>query len=160
MRRVAATCLELRAGPVAVVLGAEAPAIAGTLEDLRVARVINSQWQDGIASSIRAAVAWARTTGVDALLITLADQPLLDVGHLARLRDTWLAGAPIAASRFSGVVGAPAVFDRSMWDELARLEGDQGAGRVLREREVAEVEWPGGALDVDTDADVAALISR
>jgi len=160
VQRVAATCLALRAGPVAVVLGSEAPAIATALGDLRVARITNPAWQTGIASSIRAAVEWARRTGAHALVITLADQPLLEVTHLAALRDAWLAGAPIAASRFAGVVGAPAIFDRSAWDELANLTGDQGAGRLLRDREVVAIDWPAGALDVDTDDDVAALLRR
>ncbi|HEY5936845.1 MAG TPA: nucleotidyltransferase family protein, partial [Kofleriaceae bacterium] len=158
VHRIAETCVELRSGPVAVVLGAEATAIGTALGDLRVARIANPAWQTGIASSIRAAVDWARAAGVHALAIVLADQPRLAVHHLAALRDAWLAGAPIAASRFAGVVGAPAIFDRSTWDALAALTGDHGAGRLLRDRQdLVAIDWPDGALDVDTEADVAAL---
>lgn len=158
VRHVAATCVELRSGPVAVVLGAEAAAVATALGDLRVAHITNAAWQTGIASSIQSAVEWARRTGVHALAIALADQPRLALPHLAALRDAWLAGAPIAASRFAGVVGAPAIFDRSTWDALAGLTGDHGAGRLLRDRQdVVAIDWPDGALDIDTEADVAAL---
>ncbi|WP_437312811.1 NTP transferase domain-containing protein [Sorangium sp. So ce385] len=157
VRRVAAACVEARSGPVGVVLGAHAGAVARALGDLGVARIANDGWDEGIASSIRAAVRWAEASKADALLIALADQPLITVEHLTALRNAWLAGAPVAASRFSGVVGAPAVFDRSRWDALARLEGDQGAGRLLRAEGVVAIDWAGGAIDVDTADDVRAL---
>ncbi|MGK3992299.1 NTP transferase domain-containing protein [Sorangium sp. So ce1024] len=157
VRRVATACVEARSGPVGVVLGAHAGAVARALGDLEVAHITNEGWDEGIASSIRAAVRWAEASRADALLIALADQPLITVEHLTALRNAWLAGAPIAASRFSGVVGAPAVFDRSRWDALSRLEGDQGAGRLLRAESVTAIDWAGGAIDVDTPDDVRAL---
>ncbi|WP_437475872.1 NTP transferase domain-containing protein [Sorangium sp. So ce1014] len=160
VRRVATACVEARSGPVGVVLGAHAGVVARALGDLGVALIANDGWEEGIASSIRAAVRWAEASKADALLIALADQPLITVEHLTALRNAWLAGAPIAASRFSGVVGAPAVFDRSRWDALSRLEGDQGAGRLLRAEDIAAIDWAGGAIDVDTADDVRALGGR
>ncbi|WP_437573258.1 NTP transferase domain-containing protein [Sorangium sp. So ce887] len=157
VRRVATACVEARSGPVGVVLGAHAGVVARALGELGVAHIPNDGWDEGIASSIRAAVRWAEASKADALLIALADQPLITVEHLTALRNAWLAGAPIAASRFSGVVGAPAVFDRSRWDALSRLEGDQGAGRLLRVEDVVAIDWAGGAIDVDTADDVRAL---
>jgi CTP:molybdopterin cytidylyltransferase MocA len=85
---------------------------------------------------------------------------LLDVTHLTALRDAWLAGAPIVASRFDGIVGAPAVFDRSQWAALARLDGDQGAGRLLRADGVVAIDWADGAFDVDTVDDVRELAGK
>jgi CTP:molybdopterin cytidylyltransferase MocA len=90
-------------------------------------------------------------------LITLSDQPLITTAHLAALRDAWLSGASIAASRFGGILGAPAIFDRSRWNALARLEGDQGAARLLRDGDVVAIEWAAGAVDIDTVEDVEAL---
>ncbi len=122
--------------------------------------ITNEAWADGIASSIRAVVRWAETTSAGALAIILGDQPLLSVAHVTALRDAWLAGAELVASRFGGVLGAPAVFDRSRWNELAQLEGDQGAGRLLRTEDVFAVDWAAGAVDVDTEDDVGALAAR
>ena len=82
---------------------------------------------------------------------------MLDVAHLSALRDAWLAGAPIVASRFDGIAGAPAIFDRSRWSTLAELDGDQGAGRLLRADGVVAIAWAAGAVDVDTVEDVRAL---
>ncbi|HYD47505.1 MAG TPA: NTP transferase domain-containing protein [Terriglobales bacterium] len=160
VRRVAATCATAEAGPVAVVLGAHASSVAAALGDLPVTLITNDVWHDGIASSIRAAVRWAETTAAGALAIVLGDQPLLSVPHVTALRDAWLAGADLVASRFAGVLGAPAVFDRSRWSALAQLDGDQGAGRLLRTQDVVAIDWAGGALDVDTDEDLLALAVR
>jgi xanthine/CO dehydrogenase XdhC/CoxF family maturation factor/CTP:molybdopterin cytidylyltransferase MocA len=157
VRRVAGTCIATHAGPVGVVLGAHAANVALALEPLAVATIANEAWSTGIASSIQAGVRWAEATNTGALLIVLGDQPLVTVEHLTALRDAWLAGAPIAASRFGGILGAPAIFDRSRWPELARLEGDQGAGRLLRDADVIAIDWADGALDIDTDDDVRAL---
>ncbi len=134
--------------------------MAAALGDLPVTLITNDAWREGIASSIRAAVRWAETTAAGALAIVLGDQPLLGVAHVTALRDAWLAGAPLVASRFSGVLGAPAVFDRSRWSALAQLEGDQGAGRLLRTADVVAVDWAGGAVDVDTEEDVVGLAAR
>ena len=160
VRGVAETCAAAEAGPVSVVLGAHAASVAAALGDLRVTLVTNDAWHDGIASSIRAAVRWAETTAAGALAIVLGDQPLLGVPHLTALRDAWLAGAELVASRFAGILGPPAVFDRSRWNELAQLDGDQGAGRLLRAEGVVAVDWAGGAVDVDTEADVIGLAAR
>ena len=160
VRRVAETCVNGEAGPVSVVLGAQAASIAAALGDLRVTLITNDAWTEGIASSIRAAVRWAETTSAGALAIVLGDQPLLTVAHLTALRDEWVSGAQVVASRFDGIVGAPAVFDRSRWSELVQLEGDQGAGRLLRSEDVAAIDWAGGAVDVDTEQDVVELPAR
>lgn len=157
VRHVAARCVEMRGGPVGVVIGAHAAAVEHALGDLGVARITNGEYVEGIASSIRAAVRWAEGTHANALAIILGDQPRISAAHLAALRDAWLAGAPIAASRYGGIVGAPALFDRSTWPELAALTGDQGAGKLLYKEPVVAIDFDG--FDVDTPADVSALQS-
>lgn len=155
VRRVARACLDARSGPVAVVLGAHAAEVAAALGPLPLVHVVNAAWGDGLATSIRAGVAWAASTSARALQIVLADQPHLTPAHLGALRSAWLAGAAAVGSGYRGVVGAPALFDRGRWPELERLTGDEGAGRLLAG--AAAVAWDGGAVDVDTPEDVAAL---
>lgn len=165
VRRVVETCLAANGGPVGVVLGASADAIRRSIEGLRVAGIENEGWREGVAGSIRAGVAWASSTPCSALAIVLADQPRIPAAHLAALRDAWLAGAPIAATRWTElahthgrvVVGAPAIFDRSRWDALARLEGDRGAGSLVRAPGVVAIDCQAAAIDVDTPDDLAAL---
>ena len=143
---------------VAVVLGASAARIAPVLDGAGATLIDNAAWEEGIASSIREAVSWAAGVGAAALVLVLADQPLLDRAHVDHLVDAWRRGAPAAGSLYGDVLGVPALFDAALFDELLALEGDRGAARVLRGREgVASVPWPEGAVDVDTDADAAAL---
>ncbi len=158
VRRVAATCVDAGLGPVGVVLGAHADGIAAALEGLPIARIANAAWEDGIASSIRAGVAWAEATGASALLVVLGDQPMLDGSHLGALRAAWLDGAPIAASRFDDIRGAPAIFDRARWPALAALTGDRGAGALVRDAHA--IDWSPGAIDIDTPDDAKALALR
>jgi xanthine dehydrogenase accessory factor len=160
VRRVAGACIAVHGGPVAIVVGAGAGAVAAAVAGLPVAEIANPGWSEGIASSIRAAVRWAESTGAGALLIALSDQPLVTADHLAALRAAWLGGAAVAASRFAGTVGAPAIFDRSRWDSLLGLEGDQGAGKLLRAEGVVAIDCAAGAFDVDTADDVRALEAR
>ncbi|UJR83061.1 NTP transferase domain-containing protein [Sandaracinus amylolyticus] len=162
VRRVAETCLASGCGPVGMVLGASSDAVAHALGGLRLATIENDGWREGIASSIRAGVAWAESRSCGALMIVLADQPRIASTHLIALRDAWARGAPIAATRWRDrgieVVGAPAIFDRTRWDALARLEGDRGAGALLRESDVVAIESVDAAIDVDTPEDVGALL--
>jgi len=103
-------------------------------------------------------VTWAIASGAGALVLVLADQPLIDGAHVDRLVTAFRSGAPAAGSLYGGALGVPALFDASLFDALLALEGDRGAARVLRGCEgVASVAWPEGTIDVDTDADAAAL---
>jgi xanthine/CO dehydrogenase XdhC/CoxF family maturation factor/CTP:molybdopterin cytidylyltransferase MocA len=147
---------------VAVVLGADAAHIAPVLEapraSGRVTVLENAGWEEGIASSVRAAVTWAIAKGAGALVLVLADQPLVDGALVDRLIGAFRSGAPAAGSLYDGVLGVPALFDASLFDALLALDGDRGAARVLRACVGAvAVPWPEGAVDVDTEADAAAL---
>jgi CTP:molybdopterin cytidylyltransferase MocA len=143
---------------VAVVLGANAAHIAPALQGARATVLENAAWEEGIASSVRTSATWAIASGAGALVLVLADQPLIDGAHVDRLITAFRSGAPAAASLYGGALGVPALFDASLFDALLALEGDRGAARVLRGCEgAASVSWPEGAVDVDTDADAAAL---
>jgi molybdenum cofactor cytidylyltransferase len=141
----------------AVVLGANADLVAAALE-LTTVQLDNPSWREGIASSIRIAVAWAEEGRANALVLLLADQPLVDAAHVTQLLATWRAGAIAAATAYEGVVGVPAAFDARLFSELRRLRGDRGAAAILeRHAGVVAVPRREALVDVDTPADLAAL---
>ncbi len=146
----------LRCGcdPVGLVVGAEAEAIAETGLDLGVVVLRNDGWQEGIASSIRVAAAWAESVACDGLLLALCDQVHLTEVHLRNLVDAFAREERRVGSAYNGTIGAPAVFARSDLHALGELRGDRGAGRLLAG--APSVEWPQGAIDVDTEEDVSA----
>jgi CTP:molybdopterin cytidylyltransferase MocA len=158
VRVVTREALRSSCARVGVIVGAERVAVAAAVNDLDVQCIENAAWHDGIASSVRAAVAWAREERAAGLVLVLADQPLLTGQHVDELVTAVRTGAPAAGSGYDDIVGVPAAFAASQFDALAALEGDVGAARVLREiAGVVRIAWAEGTIDVDRDADVNAL---
>jgi len=136
--------------PVAVVTGAVP--LEGALAALPVALVDNVFWAEGIASSIRAGIAWA--TSADAVVLLTCDQVELDSEHLCALIRA-SDGDRLAASRYAGVLGIPAVFPRAFFPVLLALAGDHGAQPLLAP--AVPVDWPQGARDLESAADLRKL---
>ena len=161
VRRIAAAAAEACAGPVVVVLGANADMIAPALSSLAsVTIVLNPQWSNGLASSLTAGLsAVFEDPRCDAVLVTLADQPLVDAASLRRLVVAFDDDRRIVASAYDDTIGVPAVFAREHMDDLMHLTGDAGAGSWLRGRlnEVTCIPLGVAALDIDTSSDAAQL---
>ena len=78
--------LDASLGPVLIIIGAldEAalradPALARLLDDDRITVRHNPDWAAGQATSVQVAVTSAAALGADAIVVGLADQPLIDV---------------------------------------------------------------------------------
>jgi molybdenum cofactor cytidylyltransferase len=148
--------------PVVVVLGAQADLVRAELTGLSARIVQNSGWQEGLASSVRCGVRALPET-VDAAILMLCDQPAISPALLEALLETQRkTGRPIVACRYGGVVGVPVLFLRERFPELLALEGDVGARALLAQAgdDVATVEFPDGAFDVDTPEDWARWQAR
>jgi molybdenum cofactor cytidylyltransferase len=117
---------------VAVILGANVDVISPALAELPVTIETNAGWEEGIASSIRRAVAWASRQRVDALVLVVAD-PARPIGaaHLDRLIAAFRSSHRAVASRYAGALAMPAVFDRSEFPSLLALDGNRGARPVV-----------------------------
>jgi CTP:molybdopterin cytidylyltransferase MocA len=124
-----------------------------------VTAVVNSDWRSGLSSSLVTGLATVfADSSRDAVLVVLADQPLVDTGALKRLMDTFDEKRRIVASTYDGTIGVPAVFAREFAGELMQLTGDAGAGSWLRNRgDVTTVPLEAGAVDIDTESDLARL---
>jgi molybdenum cofactor cytidylyltransferase len=144
------------AWPVVVVLGAHAEKIRPALARLPLLIAQNPGWAEGLASSIRAGLATLETFSrtLDAVLIAPADLPAFSAGAIAKLVAALHAtGHSIAAARYAGRLGSPALFARSHFASLRALRGDEGARPLLAVHAVAAVDLPELALDLDTPAD-------
>jgi molybdenum cofactor cytidylyltransferase len=149
--------------PVIVVLGANGPLIATELEDYPVFVTHNPHWADGMASSIRVGMELLLSTlpEVGSVVISLCDQPLVTPDFLHSLTDIWTrAGKPIIATSYGKTTGVPALFSRELFDELAQLDGQEGARKLIaaHPERVHRVPFPEAALDVDTPEDYLKLI--
>jgi molybdenum cofactor cytidylyltransferase len=152
IQRVIAGATELSGAAVSVVLGAYAAEIAATLPPCSASIIVNRDWQEGIASSIRAAV--ARLPGA-------CDGALLLGSHsLNRLAAAWRRQPRgIIASRYGAVTGVPAIFPSWCFSDLAALRGDQGARIVLRRYadHVVRLANPEAEVDIDYPEDLLDL---
>jgi CTP:molybdopterin cytidylyltransferase MocA len=159
VRRAARAALESGADETLVVVGAHAERVAQGVGDLAVRVVQNPDWEEGLASSIRAGVAAARQTTepLDALLLCLADQPLVDSAVLAELIRAWKEGAATVACGHPDGPGVPALFSRpSDLEALASLEGDRGARGLLRTSDTGGlrvIPCAAAAIDIDSEED-------
>lgn len=144
---------------VAVVLGAHAQEIASAIEGTQVLH--NPRWAEGMATSLHTAVHWARRLDADGLLLCTCDQALLDRAHLERLVAEFTLAKASVASRYNGTLGVPALLAPRHFERLLAIEGDRGAAPVLRsEPDVIAIDWPEGAVDLDTPDDLARFNSR
>jgi molybdenum cofactor cytidylyltransferase len=169
--RAADAATRAGADPVVVVLGAEADAVRAVLADLPVVQVMNSRWADGMGTSVAEGLRaiMKHTPALRGVLLTLADQPLVDHAALARLLAAWdeadaAAGdggahVTIAAASYAGTVGVPAVFGRAHFDSLRSLAPGAGAAALLRDAgaRVLPVPMPEAATDIDTPVDLERL---
>ena len=156
LRAIAAQVCASGCDRVAVVLGAHAETIAPTLHGLELAILPNAWWPEGVASSIRAAAAWAWRVRASALVLLVGDQPRLTTAHVDLLCTTFRDTGRSVGSRYAGIIGVPAVFDAAELPHLIELTGDHGARHVLADLQPAIVEWPDGAVDVDEPAQLTA----
>jgi nicotine blue oxidoreductase len=154
----------LRAGgahPILVVTGAAPVELDGTRS------VFNPDWRTGMGSSLRAALRALATdadvgTEIGAVVVALADQPLVGAEAVARLITAYRDGATVAVATYDGQARNPVLLARQHWDEvIASATGDQGARTFLRSRPdlvtLVECGDTGRADDIDTPADLARI---
>src|SRR5690606_32546732 len=114
--------------------------------------VPNPQWVEGQATSLHAAVRYARTPGHEAVVVGLRDLPGIPA-------DAWRPvpgrGADLATAVIDGQRTPPVRIGRSLWDELP-AEGDEGARALMRARPdlLLPITCPGTPVDVDTAEDL------
>jgi molybdenum cofactor cytidylyltransferase len=150
---------EVAGHAVWVVLGAHAADLAPLLRHSAASIVINHEWREGMASSIRAGVARlpGSCTGV---MLVLADQAAVTAEDLRRLATTWRRQPDyIVAAQYRSTLGAPAIFPSSSFRDLAELRGDRGAQALFKRNpdRVVRVPMDSASIDIDTPEDLLRL---
>ncbi|MCS7133392.1 MAG: nucleotidyltransferase family protein [Candidatus Caldarchaeum sp.] len=117
--------------------------------------LVNRRAHLGMSEALKLAVSWT-PSDADGLAVMLADMPF--VKHVVKLlvevfREKRYS---VVAAGLGGRPVNPAVFSRSVFQELLKLEGDVGARDVFHRVDVYVVDFPEGLLlDVDTADDLA-----
>lgn len=121
--------------------------------------VHNDAHDSGLASSIACGVKAVQGVA-GAVMVLLADQPLISTAHLLALKEKWLESrSSIVATEFAAIAGPPAVFPANSFDSLLNLQGDQGARAVIAKADanVIRVPFAGASVDIDTPDDLRNL---
>lgn len=148
--------------PIIVVLGSNAGEFETKLADKKVETVENRNWRQGMGTSISRGV----KKGLEieeklaALVICVCDQPFVSRQTIEKLVGKFSEkSCRIVASAYGQTFGVPALFDKSLFKELAELDGENGAKKIIEKyrNETAFVEFPEGEIDIDTLEDVENL---
>ncbi len=148
---------------IIVVLGKSAERFQKLLQPYNVEIAINQNWSAGISSSIAVGlkrldeqVSFTATVFDSALFLT-CDQPFLTAELITQILQKYASTkSPIIASAYADCLGIPALFNSKLFPELLKLEGDRGAGVLIKKykNSVSSIPFPAGEIDVDTEADL------
>lgn len=147
-----------------VVLGANSEQIIPKIEAYPVEIIHNSSWDSGLGNSIAYGVRHIKKNyEVDAVLVILADQPLIETSYLKEMITLFDVNKnQIIATQYQNEkLGVPALFDKSYFEELSTIDGDKGAKILLEEyvKSVITTQLAANVFDVDTEEDYNKLKS-
>jgi len=140
------TLLASTVSEIIVVLGHESEKVWDQLESCagqgtsgaqkgRVRLVKNPDYRDGLSTSVRTGVQ-AVCPEADAIMIYLADQPLLEPADVDRIVEGFAAAKAgnkmIVVPFFKGERGNPVILDASLRDAILGIVGDVGCKGVIK----------------------------
>ena len=164
LKRAVAEAVKSNAEKVIVVLGAKADIMRKELNENEVHIVINSEWEEGMASSIRSGINTLLeiSASAEAAILMPCDQPYVSASLLNELISKQEeTGKRIIACDYGEALGPPSLFHRDLFSELLMLEGDAGAKKIVQNHgdDVATVLFTKGSVDIDTAEDYQRLNS-
>ncbi len=164
VRHIAEVALAAQLDSLTIVTGAHSEKVNAALKGLSVQIRDNEDWARGMGSSIAAGAKSILAKHPDAtgILILLSDQPNITSEHLLNLQNVFeRKGAYLAVSAYKDTFGVPALVGRNFFDDLLKLEGDQGAKQIFIKEVIPDMQvaFPDAALDIDTPEDLAKFES-
>lgn len=143
----------------ALIVGGEWQRVFGDCESIAPFIVRNEDYESGMASSIACGTRAVRPVA-GAVMILLADQPLITADHLLSMKQALYASpSSIIATEFDQVVGPPVIFPAAYFATLSALSGDSGARVVIEKNSdvVIKISFDDAAIDIDTPDDLDDL---
>ena len=161
IRRAVTALASAGVSEMVVVLGHHGPLIEAALQGTGVRWIFNPQPEDGQVSSQRLGLAALRAPH-EAVIVALADQPLVGADDVRALLQAWAhrsAGVQLLYPRVDGQPGNPVIFSDAVREEILRSEPTVGARqwREAHPEAVAAFDTPSPhyRFDIDTPDDLA-----
>ncbi len=153
LRRTAETLLRAGLQELVAVVGHEQQTARGLLRGLPLRIVFNDNYREGQMTSVHCGMGALQHT-CDAVLVCLADQPLLDVGDLRRLTSAF-AQCPtsVLVPTYRGERGNPTVLAYAHRRQILAGDRNLGCKRLIRKHPelVTAVEMDNDHLVFDLD---------
>ncbi|NES86367.1 MAG: nucleotidyltransferase family protein [Moorea sp. SIO2B7] len=162
IQHIAEVAINSNCQPIVVVLGAYRETIEPYLSDFKIHIAFNKKWSEGMAISIQCGIKQLQkiTPHLDGVILMLCDQPFVSTNIIHQLVAKYRSkNTLIVASEYSGILGVPALFDKTLFSEIMNLQGDIGAKKLIHRHHEAVLSIPfeNGAIDLDTPEDVQKL---
>jgi molybdenum cofactor cytidylyltransferase len=148
-----------------VVLGARHETILSDVDSKIADIVINPDWEQGMASSIKSGITALQTLYPQAqsTLLMLCDQPFVTTELLQLLIENGGGNEnSIVACTYQDTIGTPVLLGKQWFNELLNLQGQEGAKKLLiqNQDQVLIVPFSQGGIDIDTPEDYQQLLNR
>jgi len=157
--------LQLKELTTFVVLGANFEIIKKEIEHDPVEVLYNPNWRLGMGTSISVGIQHIlkNNTLFGAVLITLVDQPFMDVIHLRSLISKYIENEnKIIATKMKDRIGVPAIFPNPYFEVLSDLKEDYGARHIIKKYKdhIISIDGKNKTDDIDTPEQYKALSKR
>lgn len=153
-----------KAGSKVVVLGADKDEIKKSFRADSIPVIHNPEWEKGMASTMQKGLQYlTKFKKLDQVILVLCDQPFVHSGILDSLIELQEStGKGIVACKYAETLGVPALFTQQYFEEMMGLKSSEGAKKVIYNHldDVAELDFPKGAVDIDTYEEYEELMSN
>ncbi|QLE00770.1 nucleotidyltransferase family protein [Galbibacter sp. BG1] len=152
LQYIVSTANAVQDAHVYTVLGANRDLIEKSIK-IEAEVLTNNNWEQGMGSSIAFGVDAIQEKNYRGVLVMLADQPFVTSAYLNELVKNFSKGKEnIIASRFHGNVGVPAIFSREYFEDLKKLNRDNGAKDIIKNhfQDVKTMQADDLVIDIDT----------
>ncbi len=159
IRVMARNALRSLCFPIQVVLGANFFRILKKVEDMPVYIDVNENWEKGMGNSLSFGLKKILNVlpSIDAVIFMVCDQPHVTSKVVNDLILKYMqTDANIVGCRYNDIIGVPALFDKTLFSELLKLDSEQGAGKIIKQHDqskVEELQFEKGSIDIDTYED-------
>jgi molybdenum cofactor cytidylyltransferase len=131
-----------------------------SFENNRLEILINSQYRQGMSSSVRAGLSSAKNA-FGSVMFLLGDQPMVDSKLIdLMLKRFYKSDKNICAPVYKGKRGNPTIFSREYFNLLQSIEGDSGGKDIIiaNPDDILKIETdsPACVYDIDTMDDLMA----
>lgn len=151
-------CVNSNLGSTYILTGAYHEEISQEVPSASV--IYNPNWKDGMGSTIAFALQEIKSEELDGVVIILSDQIYFSSSILYDLiNEANSSKSKVVNCQYQNGMGPPTYFDKSLFEELKKLGGENGAHSIVKKyfTKRSFIQFPKGHLDIDTQEDLDLL---